>query len=127
MLKAKLIAISEIDEYEVTLEINGAILLCFAVVCPYKIEVGKSYSIDFSLKVNENVEPKILNNELYSLKKIGKGYGYILQGRLTDNKLDLGVFSIQDEFLTQFPILNRKFIELEIQGLWVTFLLSQNN
>jgi|LakMenEpi03Aug12_release.lakeMendotaPanAssembly.Ray.scaffolds.fasta_scaffold1132587_1 hypothetical protein len=122
MLKAKLIAMNEMDEYEVTLEINGATLICFAVVCPYKIELGKIYPIELSLSVSDELEPKELNEAVHGFKKIGSRYKYLLCGELNVDKLNLDLFSIQDDYLGQFPELDGKCIELEVQGLWVTFL-----
>lgn len=125
MLKAKLLAMNDMDEYEVILEINGIRLMCFAVVCPYAIEIGKFYPIELSLNINDDFEPKELTKEAFSLKKVGRGYEYVLRGKLTRNKLNVGAFSIQDDFLNQFPTLEGKFIELEVNGIWVTFLPLQ--
>ena len=122
MLNATLIAISEMDEYEVTLEINGIRLLCFAVVCPYKTIIQNNYLVDLSLNVSDEVEPNKIENETYSIEKKGSGYGYILRGKLLGNTLDLNFFSIQDDYLGQFPRLNGRFVEIEVQGIWVTFL-----
>lgn len=60
MLKAKLTAMNDEDEYEVTLEVNGATLMCFAVVCPYKINVGEYYPVEFSLNMEDGIEPEVL-------------------------------------------------------------------
>lgn len=122
MLKAKLIAMSDVDEYEVTLEINGVILICFAVVCPYKIDIGKYYPVELSLKVSDEVEPVELNKEIYGFEKTGQGYGYVLRGKLSKNKLDLGAFSIEDDFLKELSMLDGAYVEIAVQGLWVTFL-----
>lgn len=126
MLKAKLIAMNDLDEYEVTLEVKGVTLLCFAVVCPYKIEVGYYYPVEFSLKMDEKLEPKVLNETIHNLEKIGENYEYIVRGKLKGDTLDVGTFSIQDDNLNQFQILDGKYIELAILGLWVTFLPLKN-
>lgn len=122
MLKAKLIAMNDEDEYEVTLEINGATLMCFAVVCPYKINVGEYYPVEFSLNMDDGVEPEVLKKEAYGFEKTGRGYGYVLRGKLSKNKLDLGPFSIDDDYFKQLSNLGGKYIQIAVQGLWVTFL-----
>jgi hypothetical protein len=122
MLKAKLIAMNNEDEYEVTLEVNGVILMCFAVVCPYKINIGKYYPVEFSLNMKDGVKPEVLKKEAYGFEKTARGYGYVLRGKLSENKLDLGSFSIEDDYLKQLAMLDGKYIEIAVQGLWVTFL-----
>lgn len=122
MLKAKLIAMNDEDEYEVTLEINGATLMCFAVVCPYKINVGEYYSVEFSFNMEDGIEPEVLEKEAYGFEKNDRNYGYVLRGKLSKNKLDLGPFSIEDDYLKQLSNLDGKYIQIAVQGLWVTFL-----
>ena len=93
--KAKLIAMNDEDEYEVTLEVKGATLMCFAVVCPYRIDIGKYYPIEFSLNVQDGIEPKIPKDGTQGIEKISRGYEYILRGKLNNGKLDLGSFLLK--------------------------------
>jgi hypothetical protein len=122
MLKVKLIAENNMDDHAVTLEINDTILICFAFACPYKIYIGKYYPIELSLERADGVKPIEIDKEVYGFEKIGKGYEYIVRGKLNEDRLDVGNFFIQEDFLTHFPLLDEKFIEIEVLGLWVAFL-----
>jgi hypothetical protein len=78
------------------------------VVCPYKINVGEYYPVEFSLNMEDGIEPEVLEKEAYGFEKNDRNYGYVLRGKLSKNKLDLGPFSIEDDYLKQLSNLFRK-------------------
>ncbi|MBQ4880116.1 hypothetical protein J8M21_23165 [Pseudoalteromonas luteoviolacea] len=46
---AKVLGLNSDIEEEVTLEVNGIELTCFAGVCPYKLTIGQEYPVTFEM------------------------------------------------------------------------------
>lgn len=124
MYKAKLLSLNDQDEYEVTLEINGIDLICFAVVCPYYVEAGKTYPVELTLYVLDGIVPKEAEEECYKIEKVDeKSFRYLLTGKLIGKRLDLGKLSIEDdEYFEGEYRFDGKFIQLDAHAIKVEFL-----
>jgi hypothetical protein len=122
MFKAKLVGLSELDEQEVVLEINNEKITCCAVACPYQIKIGNYYPVELEVQFSGNPIIQEAKSKEYKIKRIGRGYQYLFQGKLQGNFLDLGAFSLKISGFEQFWKLNEKFIVLIVHGIWVAFL-----
>jgi hypothetical protein len=122
MYKAKLLSLNDLDEYEVTLEINGIDLICFVVICRYKIKENNFYPVELSLNILEGVLPKEIPEEYYKIKKVDKYGKYILSGKLNGQRLDLGKILIEDNYFEDMQEFDGKFIQLEVHAICVEFL-----
>ncbi|MBN3575903.1 hypothetical protein [Vibrio neptunius] len=117
---AKVLGLNPDIEEEVTLEVSGVELTCFAGVCPYELTIGQEYPVtfdmlDFELSEQEDVEET-------SLKRVGNTYAYELIGRLNGNAIDAGI-KVSNEFLeSDYAYLDGKFICLNAERLDVEFL-----
>lgn len=125
MFNAKLVKISELDEQEVVLKVNNEEITCCAVACPYPIKIGSYYPVELEVQFTEIPAVQEANRKEYKIQKVGRGYQYRLQGKLQDNFLNLGSFSLKIDELEQFRQFNGKFIELTVHGIWAAFLTEQ--
>lgn len=119
---AKVIGFNPDIEEEVTLEVDGVELTCFAGVCPYELILGGEYPISFEMLDFEVAEQK--KSEDISLKRIGNTYAYELRGMLTAGVIDAGI-KVSDEFLEHnYSYLDGKYIIIKTERLDVEFIVS---
>jgi hypothetical protein len=119
--KARIVAINEHVEEDVTLLIEGTIVNCFISYCPYEIEVGKSYDVELTIKLSDDYEiERTEPNELH-VEKIDHGYSYFFYGEL-HNENFLTFTSLHDEDIHyDHPECNEHFIKLRVERLDVSF------
>lgn len=122
--QAQVIKLNEDIEEEVDLQINGVKLNCFASICPYAIEEGKSYPVKLELIVLDDYEVKeSLNDTGPAFVQIGKGFAYLVQGRLNGTELEAGGLVFEDEvFQTDFGYLDGKMVTIRADRIGVEFL-----
>ncbi|MDK1288392.1 hypothetical protein [Pseudoalteromonas umbrosa] len=80
-------------EEEITLEVNGFELTCFAGVCPYELTIGHvTFEVlDFELSEQRGLEKT-------SLKRVGNTYAYELKDRSNGDLIEAGI-KLSDEVL----------------------------
>jgi hypothetical protein len=123
LYEAKLIGLSPWIDEEVTIEVNGVQIVGFATVCPYEIELNKTYPIEISLEFFDGKGFKELKEEKYQLQHIGEAYSYILSGKVIEDSLDVGHgIRIYDELFEEHPYLNGSFVEVKVDRLCVDFV-----
>ncbi len=122
MYKAKLLSLNDLDEYEVTLEINGIDLICFAVIRRYHVKVNNFYPVELSLNILDGEFPKEIHEEYYKIEKVDEYGKYILSGKLNGKRLDLGEISIEDDYFEDMQEFDGKFIQLKVHAICVEFL-----
>lgn len=109
-------------EEEVTLELNGVEITCFAGVCPYRIQEGNKYPVSFELEVFNDYCIEELNEEKVALQRIGNGFSYWIAGRL-DGSVIHSVIQFKDEILmSDYSHLDGKFIRMKVDRIDVDFL-----
>lgn len=117
---AKVLGLNPDIEEEVTLEVNGIELTCFAGMCPYELNIGQEYPVtfemlDFELTKQESAEET-------STTRVDSTYAYKLLGRLNGGTIDAGL-KICDDFLeSDYAYLDGQFICLCVERLDVEFL-----
>lgn len=120
---AKVIRLNPEVEEEVTVDINGIEVTCFAGLCPYAIEVNKEYPVMFEFLDYELIEEgSDVEHENPYIKRLGKGYSYELGGWLSGDVIDFGI-KIQEELLgIDHAYLDGKYIRLLIDRLDIEFM-----
>ncbi|MQR94643.1 hypothetical protein [Fictibacillus phosphorivorans] len=110
-------------EEEVTIEIEGIEYTGFAFICPYKIEVGKSYPVSIGFTILNELMIREIQGEKKEIERIGLGYEYYIRGLLHEDKIDAGlVFTDDDEYFFDYPELMDKYIEKKVDRISIEFL-----
>ncbi|AQX55536.1 hypothetical protein LZP85_04230 [Priestia flexa] len=110
-------------EEEVIIEIEGIEFTGFAFICPYKIEVGKSYPVSIGFTILNELMIREIQGEKKEIERIGLGYEYYIRGLLHEDKIDAGlVFTDEDEYFFDYPELVDKYIEMKVDRISIEFL-----
>ncbi|BAC15318.1 hypothetical protein ACFQ4N_15905 [Oceanobacillus iheyensis] len=113
---------SQIEE-EVTLEIKGIEFTGFAFICPYEIELGKTYPVSVGFTILDELIISETKVEKKELERIGFGYEYYIRGLLQKDSIDAGIiFNDEDEYFSDYPELIGKYVEMKIDRISVEFL-----
>lgn len=116
----KVIGLNPDVEEEVTLEVNGIKVTCFAGICPYALALGQKYPVTFEMLDFELSEQK--SSEETSLKRIGSTYAHELRGKLCGDTIN-SIIKVSDRFLaSNYAYLDGKYICLNVERLDVEFL-----
>lgn len=110
-------------EEEVTIEIEGIEFTGFAFICPYKIEVGKSYPVSIGFTILNELMIREIQGEKKEIERIGLGYEYYIRGLLHEDKIEAGlVFTDDDEYFSDYPELMDKYTEIKVDRISIEFL-----
>ena len=110
-------------EEEVTIEIEGIKFTGFAFICPYKIELGKSYPVSIGFTILNELMIRQIQGEKKEIERIGLGYEYYIRGLLHEDKIDAGlIFTDDDEYFSDYPELIDKFTEIKVDRISIEFL-----
>ncbi|MCR6095418.1 hypothetical protein HXA31_11605 [Salipaludibacillus agaradhaerens] len=110
-------------EEEVTIEIEGIEFTGFAFICPYKIEVGKSYPVLIGFTILNELMIREIHGEKKKLERISLGYEYYIRGWLLEDRIDADlIFTDDDEYFSNYPELMDKFVEIEVDRICIEFL-----
>ena len=110
-------------EEEVTIEIEGIEFTGFAFICPYKIEVGKSYPVSIGFTILNELIIREIQGEKKEIERIGLGYEYYIRGLLHEDKVDAVLdFTDDDEYFSEYPELIDKYIEIKVDRISIEFL-----
>ena len=115
------VGIDKVVEEAVVLLVDGVIVKCFASYCPFKIEEGKTYEVEFEMVLPESMNVVASQDECAKVEMVGDGFSCVLAGYL-----DGGVFRSFVEFPDQdihydYPQLNEKFVEITVDRIDVAF------
>ncbi|GIN95562.1 hypothetical protein J6TS1_14320 [Siminovitchia terrae] len=115
-------------EEEVTIEIEGIEFTGFAFICPYKIEVGKSYHVSIGFTILDELMIREIQGEKKEIERIGLGYEYYIRGLLHEDTIDAGiVFTDEDEYFYEHPELVEKNVEMRVDRISIEFLKTPTN
>ena len=110
-------------EEEVKIEIEGIEFTGFAFICPYKIELGKSYPVSIGFTILNELMIRQIQGEKKEIERIGLGYEYYIRGLLHEDKIDAGlIFTDDDEYFSDYPELIDKFTEIKVDRISIEFL-----
>lgn len=121
-MKVLLEKIDDVVEEEVTLLVGNQKLVCFAGTCPYQIEVGRYYQVDFDMKVFDDYSVVLSNLKKSSLTRLGDTFSYIINGKLQGNSIDCVIPFEDNVLLSAFGYLDGEFVEFKVDRIDVNFL-----
>ena len=114
--------LSDDIEEEVTLDLNGLELTCFASICPNRVFEGKRYLVSFELMIVDEYLVEESADPTPSLERIGNGFSYWISGKL-DGAIINSVVQFEDEILLlDYGYLNNKNIRMKVDRIDVEFL-----
>ncbi|MYL62226.1 hypothetical protein GLW07_02535 [Bacillus hwajinpoensis] len=115
-------------EEEVTLEIDGVEFTGFALICPYEIELGKSYPVLIGFTILDDLMIREIQEEKKEIERIGLGYEYYIRGMLNEETIDAGiVFTDEDEYFSDYPEFIDKNVEMKVDRISIEFLKTPSN
>ncbi|MEK4670641.1 hypothetical protein [Niallia sp. FSL R7-0271] len=110
-------------EEEVTIEIEGIEFTGFAFICPYKIEVGKSYPVSIGFTILNELIIREIQGEKKEIERIGLGYEYYIRGLLHEDTIEAGlIFTDEDKYFSDYPELMDKYIEIKVDRISIEFI-----
>lgn len=122
-LIAKVIGFDPQIEEKVTLLIKNRLIICFASYCPYKLEVGKEYPIEFSFQFfDDDILLEQSESDIKDIERINSAYSYMIFGKLKGNTLDSGIKFVDDDLFLECWELDNKYVKLKVDRLDVLFL-----
>lgn len=121
-MKAILKSIDSDIEEQVTLIVNGIEVTCFAGVCPYELEIGNEYPVEFEMNVFDDYSVNQADSQDRLVTQIDNGFAYLLSGKLDGNTVDCGIPFEDDVLLSDFGYLDGKFVTFQVDRVDVEFL-----
>lgn len=119
--KARVLALNDQIEEDITLLIDGAVINCFISYCPFQIEIGKFYDVELTLNIPDDYVLERVERSGVLAEKIDPGYSYILYGELCDERF-LTFTSLSDEGIHyDHPELNGHFVKLTVERIDASF------
>lgn len=119
--KILLLKINEHIDDEVTLLIDGTKIVCFANVCPYELEVGKTYDAELKLNLSEKYLISKSPHSEKLVERIGNGFAYKLYGELHNDEFHAFTTLYDEGVHYEHPALNNGFIRLQVDRIDVSF------
>jgi len=119
---AVVLTVDQIVEEEVLLLVNGVKVKCFTSYCPLKIEVGKSYEVDFEIVLPDGnfiVAAEKSNSTLVEM--IDDGFSCILYGYLDGSTFRSFVDFTDQEIHYDYPEFNEQFVNVRVDRIDVSF------
>ena len=119
--KARILALNENVEEDVTLLVEGTIVNCFISYCPYEIEVGNLYDVELTMNLADDYELELAEPSGVLAVKTDPGFTYLLYGELYDDKF-LTFTSLNDEGIHyDHPDCNEHFVRLKVERIDASF------
>lgn len=115
------VEIDEVVEEAVVLLVNGVIVKCFASYCPFKIEVGKQYEVEFDLVLPDHDFVVVAQEASAPVEMIGGGFPCVLYGYLDGSVFRSFVDFPDQEIHYEFPYLNEKYVKVTVGRIDVAF------
>ncbi|KAB2495191.1 hypothetical protein F8155_04100 [Priestia endophytica] len=110
-------------EEEVVLEIEGVTFTGFAFVCPYIIEVGKTYPVLLSFTVLDELIINEVEKNIEELERVDTSYQYYIRGTIQGNVINAGLMFTDDEdYFYEYAHLQGKTVEIKADRISVEFL-----
>jgi hypothetical protein len=109
-------------EEDVTLDINGHQLNCFANICPFKLEVGARYEIALSLYFFDEITIEESDENRMLIEKLPTGFSYLLIGKVSAGIFNCGIEFSDELFLNDFLYLEGKYTKILVDRIDVEFI-----
>ncbi|MDR9750520.1 hypothetical protein RG836_03610 [Pseudomonas sp. SZMC_28357] len=118
---AMVVEIDDIVEEAVMLEVGSARFQAFASYCPYEIEIGKLYLVEFDLVLPDCINIELAEDTEDKIEMIGSGFNCLIIGKLQGSTIK-SIVDFQDlDVHYERPDLNDKRIKLIAERVDVSF------
>jgi hypothetical protein len=113
--------IDEIVEEAVVLLVNGVIVQCFINYCPFKIEVGKTYEVEFEMVLPDSVDMEVSQDEYVGVEMENDSFSCVVAGYLDGAVLRSFIDFDAQDIHYDYPFFNQKFIKINVIRIDVAF------
>ncbi|MDI3355518.1 hypothetical protein MO767_14310 [Pseudomonas sp. UYIF39] len=118
---ALVMEIDEIVEEAVVLLVNGVIVQCFINYCPFKIEVGKTYEVEFEMVLPDSVGMEVSQDEYVGVEMEDDSFSCVVAGYLDGAVLRSFIDFDAQDIHYDYPFFNQKFIKINVIRIDVAF------
>lgn len=103
--------------------VQGIEVTGFSFICPYKIEIGKSYSVSLGFIILDKFEIREGVNDCKEIERVNETYKYRIRGVLHEKWIDAGINIVDDdEYFVDYPELVGKYVEIIVDRISIEFL-----
>lgn len=119
--KAKVLALNDHVEEDVTLLIEGTVINCFISYSPYQIMIGNTYDVELTINLADDYHIERAQPRNTLAEWAGCGYSYFLYGELCNDSLHTFTTLNDEDLHYDHPECNDHFIKLKVERIDVTF------
>lgn len=121
---ALIIELDEDVEEAVLLEVRGIQMKCFASSCPYPVDVGSWYPVEFKLTVFDKYQvDQVKGGQGEEIRKLNGGFSYEIIGRINCIGFEsMGVVFSDDFLAKEYSYLKGYLVALKVDRLDVEFV-----
>ena len=119
--EALVVEIDEVVEDAVVLLVNGVIVKCFASYCPFKIELGNQYEVEFDLVLPDRDFVVVAQETSTPVEMIGEGFSYALYGYLDGSVFRSFVDFADQEIHYEYPHFNEQYVKITVDRIDASF------
>jgi hypothetical protein len=119
--EALAVEIDEVVEEAVVLLVNGVTVKCFASYCPFKIEVGKQYEVEFDLVLPNRDFVVVAQETSTPVEMIGGGFSCVLYGYLDGSVFRSFVDFPDQDIHYEYPHLNEQYVKITADRIDASF------
>lgn len=118
---ALVMEIDEVVEEAVILLVNGVIVQCFINCCPFKIEIGKTYEVEFEMVLPDVISMEVSQEEYVGFEMEDDSFSCVLAGYLDGPVLRSFIDFDAQDIHYDYPFFNQKFIKINVIRIDVSF------
>ena len=124
---ALILEIDEVVEEAVVLLVEGVTVKCFASYCPFAIEAGKRYAVEFDLVLPDSDGVMLAQGSDRKAEMTDRGFSCFVSGYLDGPILRSFVDFMNLELHYEFPQFNEKYVKVNVERIDVAFGQERRN
>ncbi|TPG75467.1 hypothetical protein [Pseudomonas arsenicoxydans] len=118
---ALVMEIDAVVEEAVVLLVNGVIAKCFINFCSFKIEVGKTYEVEFELVLPDSISMVVSQDGYVGVEMEDDSFSCVLTGYLDGVVLRSFIDFDAHNIHYDYPFFNQKFIKINVIRIDLAF------
>lgn len=115
------VGIDKVVQEAVVLLVDGLIVKCFINYCPFKIEAGKTYEVEFELVFPDSISMEVSPDEHVGVEMEDDSFSCVLTGYLDGAILRSFIDFDGQDIHYDYPFFNQKFIKVNVVRIDVAF------
>ena len=119
--EALVVEVDEVVEEAMVLLVEGMLVKCFASYCPFEVEVGKQYLVEFEMVLPEGSCVLAAKGCDRKVEMIGCGFSCVISGYLDGDVFRSFIDFMDQELHYEYPYLNEKYVEVTAERIDVSF------